>query len=459
MHALAILGVLTDHSSAINPTSRHTGRGHRHPQLRQGSGGNGSAAGLTEIIPPPPVLSGPISSSTAALHDTILPASATAITLPSVSSYTFPSTVTQVAFATICLDTPSSSAIFSILPTDSASSLTTSTATSHRSIETSVLPVLVNATMVLSNGSSVTFLSLSTTTTTVTSDPSGALIQPTEQPSVEIARIVLDANGCQTVYTETTAPACATTLRLPGMLPAPITDCDQSVTFSSQSLGDCSDTLWIASQAYQFSTLETPASTVSSSPASTQITGPMAYYVAHWYELIQGPVPEVVKIENCIPQSASGHLCQTSSEQWSVVYDTEVVTTSSLTSFREFNPNPADQHPVKPAALTSSTKTLSTYLDFLTAITVYQTITRSSICRMRIATENFSSTPQRTVTVVVSTPTIRTLLLEEVAKETDTTVTERITIVETSTVQITETRTKNIGSASPGLGIGDDLDK
>lgn len=210
----------------------------------------------------------------------------------------------------------------------------TNTTTSHGSIETIVLPVFVNATMLLSNGSSVTFLSLSTSTATVIPELPEGLPQSIEPPSVETARIILDSNGCQTVYSAKTIPDCDTTLSIPGMVPVPITDCDQWVTFSSQSLGDCAGADRPTSQVDPISTLKALTSTVSISPRATQTNGPMAYYVAHWYELIRGPVPEIVEVETCRPEWISNVICQTLREQWNVVYDKKVLTTSSVASFR-----------------------------------------------------------------------------------------------------------------------------
>lgn len=79
----------------------------------------------------------------------------------------------------------------------------------------------------------------------------------------------------------------------------------------------------------------------------------------------------------------------------------------------------------------------------------------SSISRARIPTEAPSLTPQRTVTVVVSSPSTRTLQLEHVTKSTDTTVTERLTVVETSTIQVTETKTRTISTTISSTPIED----
>lgn len=338
IHVLTILGALTTPLFAIHPTVKHSGRGHPHPKVRQDAEGNSQIAGVGVIISPSPIVPRTTSSSARiSLQDTVLPTPTdidflTTTMSPSViSSYAFPLSVIQVAVATNCPGVPPSSAIFPILPTNLTSYDATNTSSSPPPIITSYLPILVNATMLLPNGSSVVFLSLSTSTVTAIRDSPESSPQPTEQPSAETARIILDGNGCQTVYTATTIPVCETTLRLPGMLPVLITDCGQWVTFSSQNLGVCSSTESASSQAGKVSssTPKPPTPLVSASP----IRGQMAFYVAHWYELSRELVPNIVEVQNCLPGVAGDPVCQTSSETWSAVYEIKVITTSSVASF------------------------------------------------------------------------------------------------------------------------------
>lgn len=325
IHLLTILSVLIAPLSALSPIIRHSGKSHPHPKIRQRPEGNGPVGGLNELVTLPTVPNSSPSSIHIILRDTMLPTPtsiaimSTATNPPTISFYVFPTTVIQIAVATNCPDTSSSSPIFSILPTDPAPYHATNTTKSTSRIATDYLPVYVNATVLLPNGSSTVFLSLSTSTITATTTIPAMSLKPTETPLAVTARIILDGNGCQTVYTAMTVPICSTTIRLPGMLPEPVTDCDQWVTFSSQKLGDC------------FSTDDTILA--SASPSPLRITGPVAFYAAHWYELVQGPVPNIVQVENCLPRATSSLICQTSSEAWSVVYNTEVITTSSVASF------------------------------------------------------------------------------------------------------------------------------
>lgn len=338
IHVLTILGALTTPLFAVHPTVRHTGRGHPHPKVRREAEGSSQTAGVDGIISPSSIVPKTISSSARiSLQNPVLPISTdidiliTTMSPPVISSYAFPLSVIQVAVATNCPGVPSSSAIFPILPTDLASNNATNTTSSPPPIITSYLPVFVNATMLLPNGSSVVFMSISTSTVTSIIDSPQLSPQPTKQPSAETARIILDGDGCQTVYTATTIPVCETTLRLPGILPVPITDCDQWVTFSSQNLGACSSTGSASLQAGEVSN-STPKPPTPLVPASP-ITAPVVFYVAHWYELARELVPNIVEIQNCLPGMAGDPVCQTSSETWSTIYDTRVITTSSVASF------------------------------------------------------------------------------------------------------------------------------
>lgn len=343
IHLMTILSILIAPLSAYGSAIRHSGRSHPHPkvQAHQEAEGNGSGVGLYELVPPP-IVPEPVSSSThtpdVTFQDSILPVNIpmstgmedqpTPTNIPTISHYAFPTTVIQIAVASNCPDTPSSSAIFPLLSTDLASYNATNTMETSSPTITNYVPVYVNATAFLPNGSSTVFLSLSSPTATTT-------LEPTELPSADTARIVQDSNGCQTVYTAATITVCSTTIRPPGMLAVPVTDCDQWITFSSQKLGgDCSSTDYTVLQTVKSPTLGPLAGPLSPSPTpSPRITGPVVFYAAHWYELVEHPVPRLVRVENCLHDMGISSICQTSSEAWNVVYNTRIITTSSVASF------------------------------------------------------------------------------------------------------------------------------
>ncbi|OAP59170.1 hypothetical protein AYL99_06468 [Fonsecaea erecta] len=281
---MAILLLLIALAAPITSIRQHEGRAHFHPKERRQQPVS-PFQGLGVLATSAPVAA----------------ASTTASTTPTISSYVFPTTVIQVSVATVCPDTPASSAIFPILPVSSLASVVGANTTQGWITNSSTyMPIRVNVTALLPNGNTTVFLSTSTTqvlptTTTVTTPPLGP----------ETARIVLDKNGCQTVYSAKTTAWCSTTVQAAGLLPVPVTDCDQLVTFSSQRLGGCSTT--------------TPGSSpFGSSLSPVETNEPMAFYVAHWYDLIRGPIPSVVQVQDCLPLS-TGWNCITSSESWDVV--------------------------------------------------------------------------------------------------------------------------------------------
>jgi hypothetical protein len=116
---------------------------------------------------------------------------------------------------TICPG-PASTNIFSMLslPLPTAVAGTTQSA------------VTVNATAVLPNGSTTVFSS------SVTPAPNSS---PERIGAADAARILIDGNGCQTLFVPKTTAVCSTTLR-PMVLPdLVVSRCDQWVTFSSNT--------------------------------------------------------------------------------------------------------------------------------------------------------------------------------------------------------------------------------
>jgi hypothetical protein len=215
----------------VTASVKHDGRDHRHPLHRRQHG----LMSLSVASDPP------MTSAVAGLPP---------LGAPTISSYVFPTTVIQVPIATVCPDTPSSSAAFSILP---VSSMLASKSTGWVSIQ-------VNATALLPNGSPTVFLSATSTTSLLAPSTSPA---PTDAFDDETARIVMGKNGCQTVYSAVTSQWCSSIIEPAGILPVTVTECDQMVTFSSQRFDACS-------------------TTATPSPSSLSAThGPMAYYLAH----------------------------------------------------------------------------------------------------------------------------------------------------------------------------------
>ncbi|KEF58718.1 uncharacterized protein A1O9_06644 [Exophiala aquamarina CBS 119918] len=172
---LTILSIIAP-TSLFGPAIKHSGRSYPHPKGRQEVEGNGPAAGVTDLLPPPIVHEPVLSSTHASFQDTVPPTSpmltgiedqAPAMRTPTISHYASPTAVIQMAVATVCPDTPSSSPIFPLLALDLASYDATNTMQATQPTITSYVPIYVNATVFLTNGSSTVFLSLSTSTATI----------------------------------------------------------------------------------------------------------------------------------------------------------------------------------------------------------------------------------------------------------------------------------------------------
>ncbi|OAL40036.1 hypothetical protein AYO20_00454 [Fonsecaea nubica] len=292
---MEVLLLLMALAAPISSIKQHEGRAHFHPkEPRQLP--NSPVQGLGVLTTPAPVATTPFTQST----------------LPTISSYVFPTTVIQEPIATVCPDTPASSAIFPVVPMSLLGANKTQGSITNSS---SYMPVRVNATALLPNGSTTVFLSTSRARVPPTTS---ATPPPTEPGGADTARIVLDKNGCQTLYSAKTTTWCSTTVQRAGMIPVPVTDCGQLVTFSSQRLDACST---MAGSSF---------SSPSLSPA--EANEPMAFYAAHWYDLIQNPVPNVVQVQDCLPRSSEWD-CVTSSESWDVVTVTSTSTGTSVASF------------------------------------------------------------------------------------------------------------------------------
>jgi hypothetical protein len=141
--------------------------------------------------------------------------SAAAFILPSndtLPTYQPNSTVTiQEAIFTLCPgESPASNGGFPVLP------YTLSTTTD-----------IVSATAVLPDGSHTTFASTAAPLKRRQADTSAS-------PAGE-ARIALDSNGCQTLFAPRVTAICSTTISPVGIPEVTVTDCEQWVTFSSET--------------------------------------------------------------------------------------------------------------------------------------------------------------------------------------------------------------------------------
>ena len=270
----------------VEASIKHDGKEHIHPVQRRQIPGLG-------------VLASPSPAMTASIF------------VPTISTYLFSTTVIQIPVATVCPDTPPVSAAFSVLPVSSLVSMAALNTTQDSNNTLSYIPIQVNATALLPNGNTTVFLSASSTATSLSTSIS---LSSTDTAGVETARVILDSNGCQTLYSALTTSYCSTTIKPAGMLPVSITDCNQWITFSSQRLGGCSST-----------SMPAPSS-------SGAADGPVAFYVVHWYDLVQGDIPNQVQVEDCLPKS-TGLDCVTSSESWDVVSSTTTSTGTSVASF------------------------------------------------------------------------------------------------------------------------------
>ena len=289
--------VLTTLLAIVTPITaivKHDGKGQPHPMHRRQL----PVLGLGVLASPSPIAAVTTASS---------------LTL-TISSYSFQTTVIQVPVATVCPDTPATSAVFSFLPVSSMVSMAGLNGTQTLSSNTIRYPPgQVNTTASLPNGSTTVFLS-AVSTAVISAFVSSSATPSSANVGAASARIILDKNGCQTIFSEKTTALCTTTVRPAGMLPVPITDCSQWVTFSSQRLDACSAN-------------PTPSPSDSKSGG-----GSIEFYLGHWYDLARGAVPNHVQVLDCVPGSM-GLDCVTSSESWDVVASTTTRTGTSVASF------------------------------------------------------------------------------------------------------------------------------
>ena len=383
------------------------------PQLRQRQVNNGPAVGIqpqsepgTAVLPvstPTDTFLGSASGTltlTSTLPFDYESSSSPPTTLPHITAapptseanpYIFPSSIVQVPVATICPDSPP------IFPN-----------------ATTVGSGFINATALLPNGSSTVYLSSShpspTNVGSNSLDPSNYTPVPLPSPiSISVcdpdtdpscpsdsdstteentsvfsptpiplpsarnsngtggdgdaaeervipdptARILLDGNGCQTIYSPSYTAVCKTTVKMVGMPEVTVTECGQWVTFSSDVGGCYGEAVVTGSvgaggvagsardddgdDGYRGSTtgISTTAPGITPSagatlPTMTVTVQPGTYYAAHWVDVARGGVPANVRVEEC---QGAPVTCQTFKERWSESKTTGVVVQESVASF------------------------------------------------------------------------------------------------------------------------------
>lgn len=169
--------------------------------------------------------------------DTTMSLSTTLTSLSSTLTTSFPSTTLGIPIATVCpLDADSNIAQAFLpisLPTISSGILTTS---------------IIPASAKLPDGSMTTFSSLtsgevdapdpSEVTTTILPDGISAI----QLDSDGLAKILVGSDGCQTLYKPSVTAICSTVVTPIGLPAVTVTDCDQYITFSSETLFTCAPT-------------------------------------------------------------------------------------------------------------------------------------------------------------------------------------------------------------------------
>lgn len=127
-----------------------------------------------------------------------------------------------------------------------------------------------------------------------------------------------EGSGCSTLYTRKYFAICSTVLSGLGALPVSVTDCEQSVTFST-------------------STWEVPVPTSATSydiRAEVQPTRRrLTYFIAPWYDIADGQLPSTVVALDCV-QGVGDKACSKATESWVAVKQT---TSIDLTRSLDFD--------------------------------------------------------------------------------------------------------------------------
>lgn len=251
----------------------------------------------------------------------------------------FPSTVLQIPIYTICPGTPGY--VNATMPYPNATAA--GNATDYPPPTLSALPVTLNATALLSNGSYTTFLRQSLSTPVF---PASASVNVTPSPD---ARIILDNNGCQTLYSALTTQICSTVITRGGQVPISVTDCSQWVTFSSSNSNAASvREVWNFLDTAEVTLTDMPAAPTSptggglvsetTTPAAESATRGLgiAFYAAPWYEIASGLVPGLVQVASCMDHTENN--CSISSESWRVSMSTSTSTSTWTLQYAGVSP-------------------------------------------------------------------------------------------------------------------------
>jgi hypothetical protein len=351
-------------AAAFRFQARHHGKSHqnhihRHIDARQDAA-NGPFVGIGMILSPSvtvlpavsrvtPACLPPdepletISAIDAAFGGAAAPSMRSMVTASSSSEQTtitsfappvFPITVIQVPIYTICPDPPGYINTTSTLSSNKTALYSNATATGNATYLpqiVSAIPISVNATALLSNGSYTTFLSQSLSSPSIT---------PTSVPN---ARIILGTNGCQTLYSASITQICSTIITRGGQLPITVTNCSQLVTFSSSSASVAPVCNCPTASACPTAPTSPASQTVSGMLTSETISSALgsgegrntgfgiAFFAAPWHEIAAGIVPGLVHVVDCADERAFN--CSTSRERWSVNTSTSIATSTRTVQY------------------------------------------------------------------------------------------------------------------------------
>ena len=324
------------HKAAHNARENTVSRTELVKRQGNGNGGGNGISAIDELVPAVPSTLMPSTTSTYNPSSTTYsvpwsPISYQSSVSSSITSYTFPSTVIQVPIATICPDDSNTLSLFSLIVTGYP--LPTPTP--------SINPggPIINATVILPNNTTSTFLTTSSFASTISSSTS-------TPASSDAARIIQGSDGCQTIYAPTTSAICSTILQLVGIPAATVSECDQYITFSSDAATNTASCLGTAGPASPDANLvglgaKSVTTVLNLSPLAIEATGdaavagatetsqlmydaavvpPGTYYAAPWHDVAKGGVPSLVRAEICsaLPIDTDSVGCVTASENWSL---------------------------------------------------------------------------------------------------------------------------------------------
>ncbi|ETN45581.1 uncharacterized protein HMPREF1541_09413 [Cyphellophora europaea CBS 101466] len=377
---------------------QHNGKAHNLLHMRQ------EPTGPDELVSDSPSLP-PVSSVIPNITVTIVPMPGNTSlvpilgqsSLPNDTIPVFPTSTIQEPIVTLCPGQPTESRVFTILPPlPPLSSIPGSVPT-------------INATALLPNGSSTVFSSGLTTTPIPLPSP---ISQPANDP--ENAHIAIDDSGCQTLFAPTVKAVCSTTVSPIGIPEVVVTDCDQYITFSSETKICPTVSMPTVIPTPRPTILEGPDPAVATSsppiftnpllssgaPVAEPVIGkhkrqdsgaavvtpagpailplpsypessgpPGTYYAAPWYDVARGGVPPSVQAVEC---DGSHVGCTTFSERWSITSLLRTVTETRPISYSG------------PVVVADGTRTYTTTISVATVTTTTRVTYSASVIRRRL---------------------------------------------------------------------------